>query len=78
GHRCRFLEADDSFSAPRDCRRTSYVDAQGTTNWSLKLPRLKPGRYTIWTRGIDAAGNVERKDRGRNLLVIHARRPARR
>jgi hypothetical protein len=26
--------------------------------------------YTIWARGIDAAGNVERKDRRRNVLVI--------
>ena len=28
------------------------------------------GRYTIWTRGIDAAGNVEPKNRRRNLLVV--------
>jgi hypothetical protein len=67
---CRFLRADGKFSKARDCDKTSYFDAQGTSSWSLKLPSLPYGRYTIWTRGIDAAGNVERKDRGWNLVVV--------
>jgi hypothetical protein len=67
---CRFLRPDRTFSKARDCDKTSYLDAKGTSSWSLKLPSLPHGRYTIWTRGIDAAGNVERKDRGWNLVVV--------
>lgn len=67
---CRFLQDDRKFSKPRDCAKTSYLDATGTSSWSLKLPILLRGRYTIWTRGIDAAGNIELKNRGRNLLVV--------
>jgi hypothetical protein len=70
GKLCRFLRADRTFSKARSCDKTSYLDAKGTSSWSLKLPSLPPGRYTIWSRGIDAAGNVERKGRGRNLLVV--------
>jgi predicted outer membrane repeat protein len=74
GKRCRFLQANGTFSKARDCKRSSYVDARGTTSWTLKLPALPHGRYTVWARGIDAAGNVERKDRGRNLLVLALRK----
>ena len=70
GKLCRFLQANRTFSAPRDCGRTTYIDAKGTTSWSLKLSALPQGRYTFWSRGIDAAGNVERKDRKRNVLVV--------
>ncbi|HEY6761158.1 MAG TPA: Ig-like domain repeat protein [Baekduia sp.] len=70
GKLCRFLQANRTFSKARSCDKTSYLDAKGTSAWSLKLPSLPHGRYTIWTRGIDAAGNVERKGRGRNLLVL--------
>jgi hypothetical protein len=59
-----------TFTKARSCRTTSYVDAKGTSLWSLKLGSLPQGRYTIWARGIDAAGNVERKGRGRNLVVL--------
>jgi hypothetical protein len=70
GFACRFLRADGTFSAPRDCRRTTYVTATGTTAWLLRLPELVPGRYLIWTRAIDNAGNVERKNAARNLLRV--------
>jgi hypothetical protein len=70
GRLCRFLQANHTFSKARNCDRSSYVDARGTTSWTLKLPRLAGGRYTVWTRGIDASGNVERKDRGHNLLAL--------
>lgn len=70
GKRCRFLRADHTFSKARSCKKTSYVDAKGRARWSLKLPRLPYGRYTIWTRSIDTAGNVERKARGRNLRLV--------
>ncbi len=70
GRLCRFLQANRTWSAPRACSRTTYIDAKATTSWSLKLPVLPSGRYTFWSRGIDAAGNVERKDRKRNVLVL--------
>ncbi|HEY6762083.1 MAG TPA: Ig-like domain repeat protein [Baekduia sp.] len=64
GKLCRFLLASHKFSKARSCSKTSYVNAKGTKTWSLKLPRLPSGRYTIWTQGVDAAGNVERKGHG--------------
>jgi hypothetical protein len=70
GKLCRFLKANGTFSKARDCDRTLYVDAKGGASWSLKLPVLTRARYTVWTRGIDTAGNVERKRRGQNLLVV--------
>jgi hypothetical protein len=70
GKLCRFLQADGTFSKARNCLKNTYLDAKGTSTWSLKLPSLPVGRYTIWSRGIDAAGNVERKDRARNLLAV--------
>jgi hypothetical protein len=74
GGLCRFLRAGGTFSTARSCKRSSYVDARGTTSWTLRLPALAHGRYTVWARGIDAAGNVERKDRGHNLLVLSIRK----
>ncbi|WCB94958.1 hypothetical protein DSM104299_03698 [Baekduia alba] len=70
GKRCRFLQADHTFSKVRSCDKTSYLSAKGTSSWTLKLPSLPHGRYTIWSRGIDIAGNVERKKRTRNVLVL--------
>jgi hypothetical protein len=70
GKLCLFLRADRKFSKARNCDKTSYLNAKGKSSWSLKLPLLAPGRYTVWSRGIDAAGNVERKHRGRNVLVV--------
>ena len=74
---CRFLRADRKFSKAGFCDETIYLNAKGTSSWSLKLPSLAPGRYTIWTRGIDAAGNIELKDRGRNLLYVRIPVPRR-
>jgi hypothetical protein len=70
GRQCRFLKTNGTFSKARSCLKNTYLDAKGTTKWSLKLPSLAVGRYTIWSRGIDAAGNIERKARGRNLLAL--------
>ena len=60
--KCRFLLGNKRFSSPRSCKRTTYLPATGRGSFSfarkLELPK---GRYVIWTRGIDAAGNVERK-----------------
>ena len=50
------------------CLRPRYLSARGTTRWTLRLHRRLPrGKYVVWVRGIDAVGNVERKDRHRNL-----------
>jgi hypothetical protein len=70
GKLCRFLRANHTFSTARSCDKTSYLNAKGTSSWTLKLPTLPAGRYTIWARGIDAAGNIERKSRARNVLVL--------
>ena len=67
GKLCRFLRADGTFSSVRDCDATPYLNAHGTKTWTLKLRRLPPGRYAVWARGIDVAGNVERKARTRNV-----------
>lgn len=68
GKRCRFLQPDRRFSLPRSCLRTSYLTARGTARWSFVVPRRLPkGSYKLWARGIDSAGNVERKLNRRNL-----------
>ena len=77
GRRCRFLQANGRFGAPRSCLRTQYLPATGTNRWTFnKRVRLRPGPYTIWVRGYDAAGNIERKDKNRNLsrFVLGGRR----
>lgn len=74
GGRCRFLQPSGSFSAPRSCLRTSYLPARGTTSWTFsKRVRLPRGHYSVWARGRDAAGNVERKDQRRNLARLRIR-----
>jgi hypothetical protein len=66
--RCRYLKADNRFGALTSCLRTTYLSARGTTRWSIRLRRRLPaGRYVVWARGVDAAGNVEHKARRVNL-----------
>lgn len=67
GTLCRYLEAGGRFSATRSCKRTSYLDATGTTAWSFKLPRLSSGTYLVWSRAIDGLGRVELKSKPRNF-----------
>ena len=68
GRRCRHLGGNGRFGPRADCRRTKYVT-------SGRLPRLRAGRYTAWSRAVDRAGNVERKARGRNLARWRVKRP---
>jgi hypothetical protein len=74
GKLCRFLDADGRFGTKVSCHRTSYAVAQvakpaSRVNWRYLLgTKLPQGRYLAWSRGIDAAGNVERKAHSRNLL----------
>jgi len=67
---CRFLARSGRLGALRPCTRTggTYLPARGTTRWTFTTRRALPrGRYQVWTRATDAAGNVERKKVSRNL-----------
>ena len=75
GRRCRFLRADGTFGPARSCLRTAYLEVRGTTRWRIRLGRRLPrGAYKVWSRGVDTAGNVERKARTRNFRVLRVRR----
>jgi S-formylglutathione hydrolase FrmB len=75
GGRCRHLGRGGRLGAPRSCRRPAYLLAAGTSRWRLRrrvaLPR---GAYTVRSRAVDRAGNVERKRRQgrrrRNFLTL--------
>ncbi|MDP9383704.1 MAG: alpha/beta hydrolase-fold protein [Actinomycetota bacterium] len=74
-NRCRFMDSRGRYGALRPCSRTTYIPARGTTAWSLRLPRrLTRGRYIVWSRATDLAGNNERKAASRNRLRITIRR----
>lgn len=73
GKKCRFLTSTGKFSALRDCRRTLYVTAQGTTSWRLKLPVLAKGRYTVWSRAIVGGKLVEKKKTAQNFRRFEIR-----
>lgn len=80
GGQCRFLGAGGRFSTrPAGCARTRYVAAKGfrraasTGVWRFTTRPLTRGRYLIWVRGTDVAGNVERKVRARNGLTVVVR-----
>jgi hypothetical protein len=73
--RCRFLQANGRFSRARSCLRTSYLRARGTKRWTFTLrARVKRGRYKVWVRGVDRAGNVERKQHSRNFARLKRKR----
>jgi hypothetical protein len=67
GRQCSYLKPNGRFTGRRSCLRTVYVQAKGTTSWSLSTKRLPRGKYKVWVRGVDARANVERKDRKRNF-----------
>jgi hypothetical protein len=69
--RCQFLQASGRLTRrARTCRTPAiYLRATGTVNWRLnKRVRLPRGHYKLWVRGIDRAGNQERRDARRNFL----------
>ena len=69
GSKCRFLKADGRFGKRRSCLRTTYINAKGTRRWKLhRKVRLPRGKYLVWSRAIDSAGQVERKANRRNLM----------
>jgi hypothetical protein len=69
GGHCRYLLANGRLGPRGKCRRAIYVSARGTSHWSYTPSRrLPPGVYVVRSRAIDAAGNVERKQRLRGRL----------
>jgi hypothetical protein len=61
GGRCRFARSGGTFGAPTSCTHRSYLAARGTANWRFRLVhRLRPGRYVVWARAVDGAGNASR------------------
>jgi hypothetical protein len=67
GRQCSYLKPNGRFTGRRSCLRTVYIRAKGTTRWTLATRRLPRGHYKVWVRGVDARGNVERKNRKRNF-----------
>jgi hypothetical protein len=66
--KCRFLLGSGKFGPQRSCLRTTYLVARGTSKWSFSIKaKLPRGRYVVWSRGVDIANNVEKKNRKRNL-----------
>ncbi|MDQ6914772.1 MAG: hypothetical protein M3155_03050 [Actinomycetota bacterium] len=60
GRRCRFLAANGRFGRVTTCRAARFLRARGTTRWLfVRRGRFRAGRYVIYVRAIDAAGNVE-------------------
>ncbi len=74
GKRCRFARPSGRFGPPRSCLRTSYLSARARRAFRLTYrPPLPRGRYLAWARGIDRAGNVERKARLGNAKRFRVR-----
>jgi hypothetical protein len=79
GKLCRFLDAQGAFGQKRSCLRTQYVVAQvgksaRSVAWTYSLgAKLPKGRYLAWSRALDAAGNIERKAKARNLARFTVR-----
>lgn len=64
GKQCRFARANGRFGPLVSCLRTSYLSARGTSRFRFTYRHHLPkGEYLAWARGIDRAGNVERKAR---------------
>jgi hypothetical protein len=78
GGHCQYLQTTGRLGAVGKCRRAVYISARGTSHWSFAAPRrLRAGVYVIRSRAIDAAGNVERKQRlkGRLRAFVTVRLP---
>jgi hypothetical protein len=72
--RCRFLLGDLTFGPARSCLKTVYITTRGRSSWSFSAKTaLARGRYTVWARGVDVFGNVERKTTKRNFARFNVR-----
>ncbi len=57
--RCRFLSARGRLGGAVACSRPRYLTASGTSRWRVSLRgRFGRGRYALYVRAIDRAGNV--------------------
>ena len=67
--RCRYLRAGGALGKAVSCRRPTYIQAKGTKTWTFRsASKLPAGTYVVRSRAIDAAGNLERKQRRRGRL----------
>lgn len=74
GRRCAFLRADGKLAKPVSCLRTPYLPARGTGSWTFsRTAKLPKGRYKLFVRAADAAGNVEKKARARTFRRARVR-----
>jgi hypothetical protein len=62
GTQCRFRTRSGSLAAARGCTARLYVRAKSSGgNWLLPLRKpLARGKWRIWVRATDGAGNLER------------------
>ena len=56
--RCRFANRAGDLGEIRSCHRRQYLAARGAAAWRLAFEGLPPGRYLVWARATDAAGNT--------------------
>jgi hypothetical protein len=74
GKKCRYLNRKGHLGKLRSCKRTVYLAARGTKHWRFTGRRnLARGKYKIWIRAVDTAGNVEKKNRKRNYVALRVR-----
>jgi hypothetical protein len=59
---CRFLRASGRFGRTTRCGRHVWLNARGTSKWTLRL-RLPRGYYKTWARALDAKRHVEHVSR---------------
>ena len=59
GKLCRFMNVAGKLANARRCTRRAYLPAKGAAKWSLRIGRKLPrGRYVVFVRAVDAAGNT--------------------
>lgn len=75
GRTCRFVLANGHVARRHsDCRHPKLLPAQGTAKWSFALKaHLKPGRYRLVVRAVDANGNRESPASGKNAISFRVR-----
>ena len=74
GRLCRSVAASGRVGPRRPCTRMRYRTVRGRGAWSATVRGPLPrGRYLVWLRAVDRAGNVERKNARRNLLRLRIR-----
>jgi hypothetical protein len=61
GTQCRFRQADGKLGPLGACTTRTWLPARGGAFWTVALhAALAPGRYRVWSRATDGAGNQER------------------